>query len=345
MLLFSLIFLLQQSFAADTIRLGLLIQDKQSLAARQGAELAIREANRSSKSGKYFALEVRDMEGPWGTGAKESVSLVFDDEVWAVIGCVDGRNSHLAEQVSAKTRVPFISAWSGDPTLGQAFIPWFFSVVPNDEQTAELILKEIEKNGNNSTLIVSHDDYDSEMAASSFIKKTAARKTKAPGKITYQNAGKELPLIAQKSAGNEVIFFGPAADLALLLDNKEDFKAVYAPLLLMAENYPEALINENFSEVILSDPSNARSEKFRTFSASFRKAYNKNPGPVAAYSYDAVNLMIEGINQSLGDRTLLFRKISALKFHGATGEISFDERGNRKFIPGLCKAKDCSFID
>ena len=34
----------------------------------------------------------------WGAGSKESVSLVYEDQVCAIIGTLDGRNGHLAEQ-------------------------------------------------------------------------------------------------------------------------------------------------------------------------------------------------------------------------------------------------------
>ena len=83
------------------------------------------------------------MEGPWGTGSKQAVNLVFDEEVVAMLGSHDGRNAHLVEQVSAKSRVVFLSAWSGDPTLAQAFVPWFFNCVPNDLQQADVLIEEI----------------------------------------------------------------------------------------------------------------------------------------------------------------------------------------------------------
>ena len=46
------------------------------------------------------------------------------------MGSHDGRNAHLVEQVATKSQVVFLSAWASDPTLSQAFVPWFFSCVP-----------------------------------------------------------------------------------------------------------------------------------------------------------------------------------------------------------------------
>src|SRR5512133_2520626 len=90
----------------EPLKIGLLIPDNESLAARQGAELAIRIANQKAGSnGKNFSLVVKSMEGPWGTGSKQAVSLIFDENVCAIMGSHDGRNAHLVEQACTKARV------------------------------------------------------------------------------------------------------------------------------------------------------------------------------------------------------------------------------------------------
>src|SRR5512135_2962372 len=119
--------------SANPVKIGLLISDAQSTAAQHGAEMAIRKANeRGGYYGRPFKLVVRSMEGPWGTGSKQAVDLIFSEEVTAIMGSHDGRNAHLVEQVCTKARVVFMSVWASDPTLSQAFVPWYFSCVPND---------------------------------------------------------------------------------------------------------------------------------------------------------------------------------------------------------------------
>ena len=123
--------------AINPLKIGLLISDKNAVAAKNGAELAILQANKMGGfNGRSFELVVRSMEGPWGSGAKEAVKMIFDDEVCAIMGSIDGRNAHVVEQVTTKSRTVFLSVWSGDPTLSQAFVPWFFSCVPNNNQQA-----------------------------------------------------------------------------------------------------------------------------------------------------------------------------------------------------------------
>ena len=166
----------------DTIKIGLLIPDNKSLAARQGAELAIRKANQKAGSnGNHFSLVVKSLEGPWGTGSKQAVSLIFDDKVCAIMGSCDGRNAHLVEQACTKARVVFLSAWSGDPTLSKAFVPWFFNCVPNDLQQSDSFIEEIYKKRKLKRIaIIIDNSYDSELCRREFYKKICfPRKTEA----------------------------------------------------------------------------------------------------------------------------------------------------------------------
>lgn len=128
----------------SSLNIGLLLPDKKTLAAKHGAELAVSIANNMGGfAGHPFHLVVRTTDGLWGAGSNESVSLVFEDQVLAYMGSLDGRNAHLAEQVATKTRVAFISTWATDMTLSYAFVPWFFRCVPDDKQQAISLIREI----------------------------------------------------------------------------------------------------------------------------------------------------------------------------------------------------------
>jgi len=77
--------------------------------------MAIRKANeQGGYRNKPFQLVVRSMEGPWGTGSNQAVSLIFEDNVCALMSSGDGRNGHLIEQVAAKTRIVYLSSWASD---------------------------------------------------------------------------------------------------------------------------------------------------------------------------------------------------------------------------------------
>ena len=327
----------------DTIKIGLLVQDKQSFAARKGAELAIREANlKRTTGGKYYLLEVRDMEGPWGTGAKVAVDLVFNEHVLAVIGAVDGRNSHLAEQVSAKTTVPYISALSGDPTLGQAFIPWFFSCVPNDNQTVGLITDEIKKNEIRGLTVFSDIGYDSKMTASVLQKKYKTEFKRDADMHYYTNAASELPAFSEKIPKNNcIVFLGTTEDLLPLVESVNNSSGSYviiAPYIIMSEQSPPD--TKELRNVVVLNPGPFLYDRTDYFTSNYLKTYGRMPGPLSAFAWDAVNIIIESQMQSGTERSSFYKSIAKIRHSGATGEISFDQYGNRKKIPGLIKLND-----
>lgn len=336
-------FIFQQTIVPDTIRIGLLVQDKKSYAAQHGAELAIDHANQKEKS-VYFKLEVRDMEGPWGTGSKQTVNLVFDEDVKAVIGSVDGRNSHLAEQVSAKTRIPYISASSGDPTLGQAFIPWYFSCVPNDLQIASVLVSRLYLSLDDKVVIVSDDGYDSKMSVTSLLRQCRSEGKPEPGVHFYSlHEGGIDPFISECEDATFVIFYGDqqnAASLVKKLSGKDKKPVLFAPNLMMTEKHLSATDLRRFEGLIAVNHSINES----SFTAEFNKKNGYSPGPVAAYTYDAVNVLITGIKLSGKDDTDLYKHISGINLNGLTGRITFDKYGHRRGVIRLIKIHEGNLL-
>ena len=183
----------------ESIKIGLLIQNSNSFAARNGAELAIMNANSMDDKGLKFELVIKSMEGPWGTGSKQAVNLVFDEEVVALLGSHDGRNAHLVEQVSAKSRIVFLSAWSGDPTLSKAFVPWFFNCVPNDLQQADALIEEIyNKRKLNNIAVISDRGYDSQSALKNFLNQVVKQGKPEPLKFSLDSTGKNINDLTEK---------------------------------------------------------------------------------------------------------------------------------------------------
>ena len=334
-------------YQSDTIKIGLLIQDKKSTAAVHGAEMAINKANRSEASKRYFKIEVRNMEGPWGTGAKETVNLVFGEDVWAVIGSVDGRNSHLAEQVSAKTRIPFISAWSGDPTLAQAFIPWYFSCVPNDLQQATEIIGSIHKrNGSGKIVIVSDDSYDSRMAAVSFVKRVISEGKPEPAILYYDTVPGipgDITGKLKKETGSCLVIFGQRGPALKLINELRRAKIncyIFGSLLMFGEKeFTEAELKA-LEGTILVSPGYLFGKQGNEFSREFLQLHGYKPGAPAAFAYDAVNLILDAIKKAGNDRSRLKECIAGIKHEGITGQIIFDSKGNRAGNASLMKIEN-----
>ena len=294
----------------STIKIGLLIQDNNSFAARQGAELAILKANETGGyQRKKFQLVVRSMEGPWGTGSKQAVNLIFDEKVAVIMGSHDGRNAHLVEQVSTKARLVFLSCWAGDPTLSQAFVPWFFSCVPNDLRQADALFEEVyNRRKLNKIAAISDNGYDSKLAMESFVKKAESKGKNVSLQLHYDFQNKDFNDIVSQvhnAVIDGIILFGqPSASLKLnrQLEQKKMNRTVFGTLSLLNEDEMQDNNLSDYKNMILVYPGNLSGSKGLAFRDEYLKTYGKLPGAVAAYSFDGMNILIEAIRKAGLDR-------------------------------------------
>lgn len=333
----------------ETIKIGLLIQESSTRSAVLGAEMAISKANREGGlAGKKFSLTVRSMEGPWGTGSKQAVSLIFEENVWALIGYHDGRNAHLVEQAATKSIVPFISAWSSDPTLSQAFVPWFFNCVPTDRQQAQAIVKDITakyKPGN--IVVITGEDYDSKMASDYFFRELKDTGKGFPRNIEVKD-NENINYIFSgwtrlSHPGCLVLFCQPRTTVKILgrLKLQKVSLPVYSSIMTLDENELNDEEIKYFDDILIVVPEEWTMKSYSEFLIEYKKEHNRLPGMVASYSYDATNLIIEAIRKSgTKERASIENAIKNIRLEGVTGVIRFDEKGNRSGNYEIRKVKD-----
>jgi ABC-type branched-subunit amino acid transport system substrate-binding protein len=320
----------------DTVKIGLLIAENKLHAAEYGARLAINHANTSLPAGYTFKLIIKKMEGPWGTGSKEAVDLVFKEKVTAIITSVDGRNDHLAEQVSAKTHVPIISVWSADPTLGQAFVPWYFSCVPDNSQQTSFLVDEIyNKRKISKVAVVADNSYDSRSAASNFQKHAAFSGKPDPEIIYFDQLHplfKEITEeIRNRHFGGVVILAKSAqvSELSQLLRKIETPPVIFTSLLLEGEEELSTKTLENIQGVYMISPGYMFNPDGLAFIQEFSKKFGYRPGAVAAYAYDGVSVLTDAKKRTVNDRSGLQDALMKTDHNGITGNIQFDKNGNR----------------
>ena len=331
------------------VKIGFVIQESSYMAAVQGAELAILTANeKGGFNGQHFELVVRSMEGPWGTGSKQAVDLIFEEKVWALLGVHDGRNAHLVEQAAAKSEVVFLSAWSGDPTLSQAFVPWFFNCVPNDNQQAESLISVIYNNRKFRKVTVIHsNDYDSKMMLNSFTKSAVKQGESDPLLLNYENYSERMENLTGKlreeSTDCIVLFCQPSASLKTI---KQIKKAglnlpVYGSLNILNENELSAEQLQEFDNLLMIPSGEWQETGKLKFMKDYEKKYGKMPGLAASYSYDAVKIIIEAIKEAgSSDREKIQKSLETIIHKGITGSIQFEERGNRIGKFEIMRTKD-----
>lgn len=318
------------------VKIGLLIPYHEALAAKHGAELAIRKANEAGGN-RTYQLVVRSTEGPWGAGSKESVSMVFEDEVVAIMGSLDGRNAHLAEQVATKTRIAFLSSWATDMTLSQAFVPWYFRCIPNDHQQATSLVQEIYHKRKLETLAtISTEAYDSRHAASTFVKVASSLNMAAPRQFLYGSSGKNLPEILtdiEKHGIEAIVLFGEpefASEIIPMLKQRSMNQMIFGTLAVTDGQKAASPDWSCLEGSILVSSGHWFTAEGIAFQSAFYKTFGYQPGAAAAYAYDGINVIIGVIRRAGVDRDRIIEAfVEANHKSGITGDIQFDVNGNR----------------
>jgi branched-chain amino acid transport system substrate-binding protein len=328
------------------IKIGLLIPDQEALAGKHGAALAIREANQAGDKWTY-QLVVRSTEGPWGAGSKESVSLVFEDEVVAIMGSLDGRNAHLAEQVATKTRIAFLSSWATDMTLSQAFVPWYFRCIPDDQQQVTSLIEEIYYNRKiNSVAIISTDTYDSRHAAGTFVKVADSMNVTLPRQFINGPSGMDLSeilTVVEKHATEAIVLFGDpefASEIIPLLKQRGMNQRIFGTLAVADGQKATSPDWNTLEGIVMASSGHWFTDTGIAFQQEFLKTYGYQPGAAAAYAYEGINVLIAVIRRAGPDRDRIIAALAEVNHKsGITGDIQFDEHGNRSGSAGLMTVK------
>lgn len=321
----------------EAIKIGLLIPDHSNPEINLSAEMAIERANsHGGYNRRPFELAVRTTEGFWGAGSKESVALVYEDKVYAIMGSLDGRNAHLAEQVATKSHIAYLETRATESTLSQAFVPWFFRCVPSDDQQSRTLLEYMADHGGGPAVILYCDNYDSQMAAKSFTRISARLGVPGPELVMIHpdnpSSAEFADQLRKKNIRHLVITFndGTSREIAREARKKIPALKVYGTHTFTTGMDPELPDRKAYDGIIMISRSSLYQPSGEQFRSAFKKRYGQLPGISSYYTYDGMNLIIEAIRKSGLDREAIKETIAGIRYvEGVTGSISFDEFGNR----------------
>lgn len=310
------------------ISIGLLVNEMNEEQAINTAKKVIKRINESGGvQGKKLKLESRLVQGAWGAGSSQIVDLVFKDKVAGIIGALDGRNAHLAEQVIAKTQVLYVSAWASDPTLSKAYVSWYFTVVPTDDQQAKLLADAIhhENNGASRILVLLDDTYDAHKSLKSFRAAIAEHHTMNSQIMEISHSDSESEWLG-KIADTEmdaVVVLG--STLPILKINKA-LHGNYKETPLMYLNVA-ATGSSEFDALRSRKPRNIRCISKHLEENSKDSEYRSG---VEGYVEDGIMALINSLQNSQSDFSNAREVMSKINFQGVTGQIEFDALGRLK---------------
>lgn len=300
----------------------------------QGARMAVEEWNAQGgyfRRGIPFELVVANDNGLWGASGNEIVNLAYKDKVWAILGTIDGANSHIAIRVALKAEILMMNSGDSDPTFIETNIPWVVRCLGDDRQQGYLLMDYmIRKMGHKRIGIMRSSNRYGRFGVREI--KDSARRLGSPIVLEMAYAlGRDdysLQLERLKAANiDAVVHWGDARESAIILNQmrRMGMKQPYFASDRTVSNEFVEIAGENAEGVIAGFPWNPvrEDEKLTAFRNAFHERYGEDPETYAAHAYDGMNMLIWAI-QTAGLNRAKIRDMLAYRaqpWPGVTGDI------------------------
>jgi len=324
----------------------------------RGMEMALDDANAAGGyKGKRFEAVLRNDTGLWGASANEVVSLSYDDKVWAIIGTVDGANTHIAIRVALRTEVPMMNVADLDATLVETKIPWIVRVIPDDRQMTYTIAYYVYKQlGLNSVAILRASNRYGRIGVTQFKKASIKLGKPAPIETNYEpnydNVNPHFEIQLERLAKvqpDAVVLWADAEPAGALVKQIRDRGMKFPIFACERIVHPDFLkaagkAAEGVVAMYPFDP-NARNPKYAEFRKRYEKRYGEAPDCYAVHSYDGTVMTVEAIRKA-GLNRYRIRDVLAEMRHwdGVSGPIDLDEAlTNRRPVIAV-SVKDGKFV-
>jgi ABC-type branched-subunit amino acid transport system substrate-binding protein len=301
----------------------------------QGARLAIEHAN---QRGGYrdqipFELVVRNDNGLWGASGSEVIDLAYREKVWAILGTIDGANSHIAIRAALKIEIPVMNSGDTDPTFIETAIPWVFRCITDDRQMCYLIADFVFKKlkltrvaalrANNRYGRIGIDEFRD--AATRMGHPFVAELNYKVGETDFRAQLSRLKELAPQA----VITYGDAVESGLILRQMREMgmqqwfigsdRIVSAKFLERAG--PRA---GKVAAAYPYDPTSTAPQA-EAFRQAFASRFGEPAESFAAHAYDGMNMLVEAIERGGLNRAYIRDVLANMRtYDGVTGTKQFD---------------------
>jgi ABC-type branched-subunit amino acid transport system substrate-binding protein len=304
------------------------------VAMLRACRMAIEEAN--AKGGYLkrkipFELCVRNDNALWGASGSEIIHLAYKDNVWAIVGGIDGANTHIAIRVALKIEVPWMTPGDLDPTYIETNIPWVMRCIGDDRQLNYILVDYMfRKMKYQRVAIIRSSNRYGRFGVREI--RDSARRLGYPivSEMAYKggttNFDMQLDRI-QEYKPDAIVHWGNGDSAALVL-NAIRARGWTQPFLTCDRAVTDEFVKiagKNAEGVICGYPWNPQRKdpKLDAFREGFKKRYGVAPDTYAAHAYDGINMLIWGI-QTAGLNRAKIRDVMAYRtdsFPGVTGDI------------------------
>ena len=325
-----------------SVRIGLIGPEKgrAGMHLKNGTAMAVKEANtQGGYRGLPFEVVFRPNDGPWGMGAKQAVRLTYEDEVWAILGALDGHHAHLAELIAAKAWIPVVTPSASDLTIDYANVPWVFRCMPDDAQQAGMLVRHAGRRGYKRTVVLSEGERESRNGWERLLDASQRERFPFILHVEYDplHPTTILPRLQHVELDALIIWGRPESVLPLIhaLRKMGITAPVLGPSLLATPSFAEEA--RGLQDITVVAPYDmSRDDPDRI---DFYQAYVQHtglpPSPIAIYAYDATRMIIQAIGRAGLNRTRIRDELAHMSFDGLAGAIQFDTLGGNRAEPVL----------
>ena len=304
------------------------------IAMLRGARLAIEQANESGGYRKRdipFELVISNDNGLWGASGNEIVKMAYRDGVWAILGTIDGANSHIAIRVALKAEVVMVNSGDTDPTFIETNIPWVIRCIGDDRRMGYMLVDYIyRKLGLRRVGIIRASNRYGRFGVREI--RDGARRLGQPIvlEMAYQVGGGDYTLQLDRLDNSNleaIVHWGDAEDGAYIL-NEMRVRGMNQPFFVCDRCVSQEFIRlagANAEGVIGGYPWDPQRDDplLAEFHRKFRERFGADADTYAAHGYDGMNMLIWAV-QTAGLNRAKIRDVIAHRpapFVGVTGEI------------------------
>ena len=305
-----------------------------------GARLAIDEANAAKITidGKQlkFALVAEDDQADPKVGTTVAQKMV-DAKVVGVVGHLNSGVTIPASSIYNQAGIPMITGSATNPKLTEQGYKNVFRVVARDDQQGPAVASSLAANNKPKLVAVIDDATAYGEGIANEVEKTlkAANIEVLPReKGTDKTTDWKAILTKLRGRNPDAVFYGgmDATGGPLLKQGRElGIKAVFSFGDGACTDKMKELAGDAAEGLLCSQagiPPQAASKKFLD---AYKKKFNVDPILYSPFTYDAANLLIEAMKKANStDPKKYLPELQKISFTGASGPISFDDKGDRK---------------
>ncbi|HVB47813.1 MAG TPA: branched-chain amino acid ABC transporter substrate-binding protein [Burkholderiales bacterium] len=305
-----------------------------------GARLAIEQANAAHImiGGKraHFELIAEDDQADPKVGTTVAQKLV-DEKVAGVVGHLNSGTTIPASAIYHQAGIPMITGSATNPQLTEQGFDNVFRVVGRDDQQGPAIASYLAATDKPKVVAVIDDATAYGEGLADQVEKTLKAegiKVLAREKGTDQTTDWMAVLTRIKGEKPDAVFYGGMDATAgpLIKQGRElGIKAVFAFGDGACTEEMHTLGGAAAEGMLCSQAGIPAQAASKAFLDAYKARFHMDPILYAPFTYDATNLLIEAMKEAGSAEPAKYLPfLHKIKYQGATGEIEFDAKGDRK---------------